>query len=243
MIFVFKIHITYVKIKTDYFTEITKDGIYGHSDFLRLREDKSLSDLKDENQPEEKKVILEEKELPNLVKIRIVQKENEQKTKFGNQEVKLTNKNKIYFPKDQVSKGDVVACYQSVAEFILPHLKNRAQRLNRFPNGIEGMSFYQKDGADETPNWIKTEKIFSESNDKMISYIICNDEATLAYLNNLRDIDMNVWTSNIWHLENPDYLVLDLDPSENNSFDDVIDTANVVKKIFDTAKVEGYPKT
>lgn len=76
----------------------------------------------------------------------------------------------------------------------------------------------------------------------MISYIICNDEATLAYLNNLAANDMNVWTSNIWDLENPDYLVLHLDPYENNSFDYVLDVANVVKKILDTANVEGYPK-
>ncbi|WP_297985750.1 DNA ligase D [uncultured Chryseobacterium sp.] len=240
------------------FTEITKDGIYRHPVFLRLREDKSVEDLKDisENGDETLQELqrdkeknsgkmekIQETETPKVVKKQVVQRENEQKTKIGNQEVKLTNQNKIYWPKDIITKGDLVAYYQSVAEFILPHLKNRPQSLNRFPNGIDGMSFYQKDAADETPDWVKTKKIFSESNEKFINYIICNDAATLAYLNNLGCVEMNVWTSSTENLENPDYLVLDLDPSENNSFDDVIQTALEVKKVLDKAKIEGFPKT
>ena len=240
------------------FTEITKDGIYRHPVFLRLREDKSVEDLQDisknadetlrEPQHDKEKNSgkmekINETETPKVVKKQVVQRENEQKTKIGNQEVKLTNQNKIYWPKDIITKGDLVAYYQSVAEFILPLLKNRPQSLNRFPNGIDGMSFYQKAAADETPDWVKTEKIFSESNQKFINYIICNDAATLAYLNNLGCIEMNVWTSSTENLENPDYLVLDLDPSENNSFDDVIQTALEVKKVLDKAKIEGFPKT
>ena len=227
------------------FTEITKDGIYRHPVFLQLREDKSAEDLK-ENDVQEN----DENETENLdknsskpVKKSVVQRENEQKTKIGKQEVKLTNQNKIYWPKDGISKGDMVAYYQSVAEFILPHLKDRPQSLNRFPNGIDGMSFYQKDAADSTPDWVQTEEIFSESNEKNINYIICNDGATLAYLNNLGAIEMNVWTSRITNLENPDYLVLDLDPSDNNTFEDVIETALMVKTVLDKAKIEGYPKT
>lgn len=240
------------------FTEITKDGIYRHPVFLRLREDKSVEDLKDisenadqtlreiqrdKEENSEKTEKIQDTQTPKVVKKQVVQRENEQKTKIGKQEVKLTNQNKIYWPKDNITKGDLVAYYQSVAEFILPHLKNRPQSLNRFPNGIDGMSFYQKDAADETPDWVKTEKIFSESNEKFINYIICNDAATLAYLNNLGCIEMNVWTSNIQNLDKPDYLVLDLDPSENNSFDDVIQTALEVKKVLDKAKIEGFPKT
>ena len=226
------------------FTEITKEGIYRHPVFLRLREDKTIEDLKGsvENQPENNEKI-QETEMPAVVKKQVVQRENEQKTKIGKQDVKLTNQNKIYWPKDSISKGDMVAYYQSVAEFILPHLKNRPQSLNRFPNGIEGLSFYQKDAADEMPNWIQTEKIFSDSIEKFINYIICNDAATLAYLNNLGCIEMNVWTSNIKNLENPDYLVLDLDPSDNNTFDEVIETANMVKTVLDKAKIKGFPKT
>lgn len=227
------------------FTEITKDGIYRHPVFLRLREDKTVKDLKETNAEilTENIEKIQETEMPAVVKKQVVQRENEKKTKIGKQDVKLTNQNKIYWPKDNISKGDMVAYYQSVAEFILPHLKNRPQSLNRFPNGIEGLSFYQKDAADETPDWIQTEKIFSESNEKFINYIICNYAATLAYLNNLGCIEMNVWTSNIKNLENPDYLVLDLDPSDNNTFDEVIETANMVKTVLEKANIQGYPKT
>lgn len=222
------------------YSEKTKDGIFRHPVFLHLREDKAVEDVKNDEQIPEETM---EKKTPKAVKKEPAARENESKTKIGKQEVKLTNQNKIYFPKDGVTKGDVVAYYQSVAEFILPHLKNRAQSLNRFPNGIDGMSFYQKDAADETPDWIETHKIYSDRNDKYINYIICNDAATLAYLNNLGCIEMNVWTSRIDDIENPDYLVLDLDPSDNNTFEDVIVTANEVKKILDKAKIEGYPKT
>lgn len=163
--------------------------------------------------------------------------------KIGKQELKLTNQNKIYFPDDDVTKGDVIAFYQSISKYILPHLKNRPQSMNRYPNGIDGMSFYQKDAADETPDWIETQKVFSESSDKYINYIICNDKETLAYLNNLGCIELNIWTSKIQKADNPDYLVLDLDPSEKNTFEDVIKTAQVVKEVLDMAEIEGFPKT
>jgi len=115
--------------------------------------------------------------------------------------------------------------------------------MNRYPNGIKGLSFFQKDAAEETPEWIETQKVFSESSDKYINYIICNDKETLAYLNNLGCIELNIWTSKIKKADNPDYLVLDLDPSEKNSFEDVIETAQGVKEVLDLAGVDGYPKT
>lgn len=220
------------------FTEVTKDGQYRHPVFLRLREDKAVKDMKVANTAENNYGTQDKKQQKETIT-----SENNQKTVIGTKEVKLTNQNKVYFPKDNVTKGDVVAYYQSVAEYILPYLKDRPQSLNRFPNGIEGMSFYQKDASEDTPPWVHTKKIFSESNDKIINYIICNDTATLAYLNNLGCIELNVWTARYQNPENPDYLVLDLDPSENNTFEDVIETANVVKALLDKANIQGYPKT
>lgn len=157
--------------------------------------------------------------------------------------IKLTNQNKIYFPKDKISKGDVVDYYQSVAEYILPHLKNRPLSLNRFPSGIDHSGFYQKDAGDSFPDWIKTTKVYSESTNKYIGYAICNDKATLAYLNNLGCIDFNPWNSSLPDLEHPDYLVLDLDPSKKNTFDHVIETAQQVKEVLDLIKIKGYCKT
>ena len=222
------------------FTELTKDDILRHPVFMRLREDLDAEDLNFDDKEEFHKP--EEKPAAPVKKV-IIERENETLITLNRQKVKLTNQNKIYFPKDNISKGDVVAYYQSIAEFILPHLKNRPQSLNRFPNGIDGLSFYQKDAAESTPEWIETQKVFSESNEKYIDYILCNNKAALAYLNNLGCIEMNVWTSSTKNLDMPDYFVLDIDPSENNSFDEVIEVALTVKKILDMAKSDGYCKT
>lgn len=225
------------------YTEITNDGQFRHPVFLHFREDKTVNDLKPLNDQLPEKP---EKALPDVIQIEKKEsmlRDNENKVTIGGQAVKLTNQNKIYYPQQNVTKGDVIAYYRNVAEYILPHIKDRPQSMNRFPNGIEGMSFYQKDASEDTPGWVKTEKIFSESNDKHINYIVCNDEATLVYLANLGCIEMNVWTARIQSISTPDYLVLDLDPSDNNTFEDVIETALTVKKVLDKAKIHGYPKT
>lgn len=223
------------------FTETTEEHIFRHPVFLRLREDLIPEDL-DIAKPQEK--LKTESELPDSVPIKKTpEKTAEELTNFGDQNVRLTNQNKMYFPKDGITKGDLIAYYQSMADYILPHLKDRPQSMNRFPNGIDGMSFYQKDASDETPSWIETQKVYSESNDKLINYILCNDRATLAYLNNLGCIELNVWTSRASTSDQPDYLVLDLDPSENNTFEEVILTAQNVKKVLDKGGIEGLCKT
>lgn len=219
------------------FTEITKDHIFRHPVFIRLREDLNPKDL---NFKKEQDIKEESLLKPNKTPTK---RDDQKLKKLGTQEVKLTNQNKIYFPKDGITKGDVIDYYQKMSQYILPHLKNRPQSMNRFPNGIEGLSFYQKDASDETPDWIKKEEIHSDSGDKFIKYILCNDKATMAYLNNLGCIEFNVWTSKVETIDFPDYLVLDLDPSEKNSFDDVIETAKVAKTIMDKAKIKGYCKT
>lgn len=219
------------------FTELTNDHIYRHPIFLRLRDDIEPKDVSFDYQNQSKKETMKKSEPKKRTSKEDITK------KIGKQELKLTNQNKIYFPDDDLTKGDVVEFYQSIAKYILPHLKNRPQSMNRYPNGIEGMSFYQKDASEETPSWIETQKVFSESSDKYINYTICNNKETLAYLNNLGCIELNIWTSKIQSADNPDYLVLDLDPSDKNTFEDVIETAQAVKEVLDLAGVKGYPKT
>ena len=170
-------------------------------------------------------------------------RENEQEKKIGKHTVKLTNQNKVYFPESGITKGDLVEYYQSVAKYILPHLKNRPQSLNRFPNGIGGLSFYHKDAGDSAPDWIEKATIFSESNEKDIQYLVCNSAADMAYLNNLGCIDLNPWNSKIDNLEFPDWLALDLDPSDGNTFEDVIEVALATKEVLDQVKIKGYCKT
>ncbi len=223
------------------YSEITKDGIFRHPVFMAIREDKEAEEVKSPAH--------ELKETSNIINMKTTapkktkSSENEKEITLNRHKVKLTNQEKIYFPKDGITKGEVIEYYQSVADYILPHLKNRPLSLNRFPNGIEEQNFYQKEAGDNIPDWIKTTQVYSESNDKDIDYIYCNDKATLAYLNNLGCIDMNPWNASLPDLEHPDFLVLDLDPSKKNTFDDVIETALQVNEVLKTVKIEGYCKT
>lgn len=169
--------------------------------------------------------------------------ENDFYLKMGETSLHLTNQNKIFFPDDGITKGDLVNYYNSVSAFILPYLKDRPQSMNRFPNGIKGASFYQKDvDREKVPSWLKTEKIYSESNDKYIDYLLCNDEATLLYMANLGCIELNPWNSTIKKIDKPDWAVIDLDPAKND-FKEVVKTALTVKEIMDELETESYCKT
>lgn len=220
------------------YSEITKDGMYRHPVFLAIREDKEPEEIQLNPKNEKSKEMKAKAPLKKSAN-----PEKEKEITLDKHQVHLTNQDKIYFPKDGITKGDVIEYYQSVASYILPFLKNRPLSLNRFPSGIEEQGFYQKDAGDNMPDWIKTTKVYSESNDKYIDYVYCNDKATLAYLNNLGCIDMNPWNSSLPDLEHPDYLVLDLDPSKKNTFDDVVETALQVNEVLNSIKVKGYCKT
>jgi len=157
-------------------------------------------------------------------------------------QIKLTNLDKIYWPEEKYTKGDLIDYYIKVSKYILPYINNRPHSLNRFPNGIYGNSFYQKDVGDKFPGWIQTVKIFSESNNGNINYYVINNAASLIYMANLGCIEINPWFSTIKHIENPDYLAVDLDPLDI-SFEKVIETAQAVKEVIDKAKITGYLKT
>lgn len=198
-------------------TEWTKDGRMRHPIFLRLRKDKMVKEIN-----------------PSF---------GEDHLSFGKIKVKTTNLHKVFWPKEKITKGDVIAYYQSISKYILPFLKDRPQSLKRNPNGISNAGFYHKNAGGEAPSWVKSKAIFSESANKDIDYIICNDAATLAYLNNLGCIELNPWHSTIQSLDKPDYLIIDIDPSEKNTFTQVIETANVVHEILKRAGTESYCKT
>ncbi|MGZ3862243.1 MAG: non-homologous end-joining DNA ligase [Bacteroidia bacterium] len=162
---------------------------------------------------------------------------------LGKTKVKVTHLNKIFWPKERITKGDVINYYQSVSKYILPYLKDRPQSLKRNPNGISDTGFFHKDAGGEAPSWVKSKSLFSESANKNIDYILCNNAATLMYLNNLGCIEINPWHSTIKSLDKPDYLIIDIDPSEKNTFNQVIEAANVFYDIFKKAGAESYCKT
>ncbi|HYK44257.1 MAG TPA: DNA ligase D [Parafilimonas sp.] len=156
-------------------------------------------------------------------------------------EIKFTNLDKVYWPVEKITKRDMLNYYYQVMPYILPYMKDRPQSLNRHPNGINGPSFYQKNVGGKVADWITTYDYQSDSSgDK--KFLVCSDEATLMYMASLGCIEMNPWHSRIQSPENPDWCVIDLDP-DDNSFNQVIEAAQAVKKILDAIDVTSYPKT
>ena len=166
--------------------------------------------------------------------------EETQVKKVNGHELKFSNLSKIFWPKENISKRDLLNYYYRIAPFILPYLKDRPQSLNRFPNGINGKSFYQKDMTGKVPDWIKTFPYTSNGEDK--NFMLCNDEAALLFMASLGCIEMNPWSSTYKKPANPDWCIIDLDPDKNH-FDKVIETAIVTKEILDAADVDCYCKT
>jgi len=140
------------------------------------------------------------------------------------------------------ARQDVIDYYLSIADYIMPYLKGRPQSLKRNPDGIKDEGFFHKDAGDEAPEWVESIKIFSESADKNIDYILCNNKATLTF-NNLGCIEINPWHSTTKALDYPDYLVIDVDPLEKNTFEQVVETANMIKEILDKTGAESHCKT
>ncbi len=225
------------------FTEMTEEGILRHPVFLGLRIDKTAEEAN----------MLDRKATPasaQPVKKRVsaatktkASTKNGDSVRINGHDVAVSNRSKIYFPEDKITKGDVIDYYQRIHKYILPHLKNRPQSLKRNPQGINDRGFFHKDAGAEAPDWVDTYTIKSESAGKDINYILCNNRETLLYLNNLGCIELNPWNSRIPTLDYPDYLVMDLDPSDENTFEQVIDAALAVKEVLDQAGASAYCKT
>src|SRR5208283_681329 len=156
--------------------------------------------------------------------------------------LKFTNLNKVFYPADGVTKRDVINYYDVVAEFILPHLRDRPLSLKRYPNGIDQKFFFQKD-AENFADWVRVEPIESETRGGAdIHYVMANDRATLLYLANLACIDQNPWMSRVGSLDKPDFALIDLDPVEC-PFDLIVEAAQLVEEKLRLIGLEGYPKT
>jgi bifunctional non-homologous end joining protein LigD len=212
------------------FSEWTEDGLMRQPVYLGIRTDKTARDVTKEearvSEPVKKDSKVEEQELLD----------------FGRRKVKFSNRSKVFWPDDKVAKGDLLDYYLGIAPTILKYLKDRPESMNRFPNGIEGESFYQKNVGETAPSWAKTETVHSESGDEDVKYLICSDEATMAFMVNLGCIEFNPWNSRVGHLDRPDWCVIDLDP-EDIGFEAVIETALAVKDVLDDAGVMSVPKT
>jgi exodeoxyribonuclease III len=148
---------------------------------------------------------------------------------------------KVYWPEDGITKRDMFNYYDQVAEYMVPYLKDRPMSLNRFPNGIHGPSFYQKNVKDKVPDCMST---MPHTNDKgeEKEYLVATNKASLLWMASLGCIEINPWFSRVQSPDNPDFCVIDLDPDKQH-FDQVISAAQEVKKVLDAIGVTAYPKT
>ena len=215
------------------YREWTPDGLLRHAAFLRMRDDKDPKDCERQvaggglpaaEGPDEPSAVIEQPAAGNP------------------QSVVISNPKKVYWPAEKYTKSDLIEYYQSISPWLLPYLRNRPVVMTRFPDGIDGKSFYQKDAPDWTPTWVRTVPIWSTDTEKEIRYFVADDDETITYLANLGTIPLHMWLSRVGSLEQPDFCVIDLDPKEA-PFSDVIRCAKVLRKLCEQIGMPSYVKT
>lgn len=161
---------------------------------------------------------------------------------INNKILRISNLDKIFWPDEGITKGDLLNYYQDISKVILPYLKDRPETLKRYPNGINGNKFYHKDVGSIAPQWVKTYRDYAQSEDKYIDYICINNLESLIFMINLAAIEMHPWSSKIRNPGKPDYIIIDLDPL-GTKFSSVVKVAKAVKEVLDDLDIKGYPKT
>ncbi|CAN5138799.1 DNA ligase D [soil metagenome] len=205
------------------FAEWTHDGRLRAPSYKGLREDKFPADVR--------------REEPITDRI----------TK-GSRELKLSNLDKVFFPVEGITKGDLLEYYRAVAPVLVPHLKERPFTMVRYPDGIEGKKFFQKDAPSHMPEWIgrfRTQVSTRESprQKKWVDFPVVKDELALLWMVNMGCVDMNTWYSRIDKPERPDWVLFDLDPSPDVGFKETVQVALLVKQALDAFGLIGFPKT
>jgi len=157
--------------------------------------------------------------------------------------MKFTHTEKIFWPKEKYTKGDVLAYYQKIAPVILPYLKGRPESLLRTPEGLKGPGFFQKNiGRGRVPEFVQTRTLKAPSAGKKVTYALIENKNSLLYFVNLGCIEFNPWQSRVRSLKKPDFLTVDLDP-HGRSFDDVVVVAQHLHKTLDALGLKNYCKT
>jgi bifunctional non-homologous end joining protein LigD len=237
------------------FAEWTHDGLLRHAAFLRMRDDKHPRDCVrqdwtvagrvDEETAQAGPVIPGHTATPRADD-RVHDAVREPSPAAPKQPPKKTfnysNLKKVFWPAEGYTKGDLIDYYRAVSRWLLPYLKNRPVVMTRYPDGIDGKMFYQKDAPEFAPEWIRTHNIWSEDTQREIRYFVCDDEESLLYVANLGSIPLHIWASQVGSLELCDWCVIDLDPKEA-PFSDVIRTAQVLHRLCESAGLPNYVKT
>jgi len=206
------------------FKQRSSKGLLRQPTFIRVRDDKDPEDcwLPGEEKP------LPERPLP--------------KARTQAPVVNVTNPDKVFWPEEGLTKGDLVAYYRAVAKWLLPYLADRPLVLTRYPDGIDGKSFYQKDAPEYAPDWIRLETLWSEGSERDIRYFVIENEEGLAYIANMAAIPLHIWSSRISSLQQPDWCILDLDP-KGAPFANVVKVARVIDKLCRQAELPHFVKT
>jgi bifunctional non-homologous end joining protein LigD len=221
------------------YREWTPDGLLRHSAFLHMRKDKDPKDAERQGsgkRDDGKGAAVESRRQPDAAPPAPPPAPKAEKT------FNFSNLKKIYWPAEGYTKGDMIDYYRAIAPWILPYLINRPVVLTRFPDGIDGKSFYQKDAPEFAPEWIRTIPIWSEDTQRDIKYFVADDVESLLYIANSGSIPLHIWNSRVGSLELPDWCVIDLDPKEA-PFSDVIRTAIAFRELCEKIGMPSYVKT
>ncbi len=222
------------------FKEFTEAGMLRHPSFQRVRDDKPPGECRLEGR---------RADLPEPAKVRDDQ----------SRVVALTNQDKLLYPPfdpeaqgsertgaapahEGITKGEMIAWYEAAAEWMLPWLRNRCLVLTRYPDGISGTSFYQKNAPDWAPDWIRTETVYSEGSERDLDYFVVDDLPSLRYVANSAALLLHIWSSRVDTLALPDWCILDLDPKEA-PFEHVIEIALLIREIADSIDLPAFVKT
>jgi bifunctional non-homologous end joining protein LigD len=234
------------------FTDWTDDGGIRHPSFIALREDKKPKDCRRERSQEpgapdlpEQVVLIGGERAPLLPQAppppSNLRPESAPARLPGNR-LQPTNVKKVFWRAEGYTKGDLIAYYERIAPLMLPYLRDRPLVLTRYPDGIDGKSFYQKDAPQFAPAWVRTERIYSKDTERDIAYLVVDDLEMLRYVANSAALLIHVWASRVPSLERPDWLVLDLDP-KGAPFTDVVAVALALRRILDDLELPSYVKT
>jgi bifunctional non-homologous end joining protein LigD len=205
------------------FAEWTHDRRLRAPVYQGLREDKVATDVRREREP-----------VPAEIR-------------RGRRVLTLSNLDKPFWPDEGITKGDLLAYYRDVAPVLVPHLSRRPFTMKRYPDGWQGKHFFQKDAPSHTPEWIETVPFPATTRDtrerRIVDYVLVDDELALLWVVNMGCIDMNTWYSRVDRPERPDWVLFDLDPSEDVGFAETIEVARLVKEALDLLELESFAKT
>lgn len=162
---------------------------------------------------------------------------------IGRRKLTLSNPDKVYWPGPGFTKGEMVAYYRAVAPAMIPHLKDRAVTLKRYPEGVEGFSFFEKNCPKHRPEWVRTVDVDRKKDGKTIHYCVGWDEATLVWMANLGSIELHISLSRASNLGRPTAMVYDLDPGAPATIVECAALALELKKRFGELGLEMFPKT